>query len=479
MYKFDTKVQELKYRVLKEVAKLAYEDKLVEKMNEIPKIIVPGPKPTMRCCIYKERAIAADRVALAVKKPKESENVIHVISIACEDCPLGGYFVGDACRGCIAHRCETVCFKKAIYFDEVTRHAHIDKTKCVNCGLCAKNCPYNAITNRVRPCEAACPVKAISPDINGAAVINDDKCVQCGKCVYMCPFGAINDESYITEVIKYFKESENNTKYKVYAIVAPSISSQFYYAKLGQVISGLKLLGFHTVVEAALGADMVAYKEAKELEEKGILTSSCCPAFVSYIKKMYPSLVDNISSNLSPMAEISRYVKSVDPTSKVVFIGPCTAKKQEIKDEKVGEYVDATLTFEEVQALFDAKDLDISSLKLDLLDNASYFGRIFARTGGLSDSVVEALKEQGSDFEVKPVVCSGIDECKLALNKFKAGKLDGNFIEGMACNGGCIGGPCCLTHEVRDKSEVDKYGHEALEKTIESAISAVEDIDKK
>lgn len=478
MYKFDTKVQELKYKVLKEVAKATYEDRLVESINEIPKQIVPGPKPTMRCCIYKERAIAGERVQLAIAKPKQSANVINVISIACDDCPLGGYFVGDACRGCIAHRCETNCFKKAIYFDDITHHAHIDKTKCVNCGLCAKNCPYNAILNRVRPCEAACPVKAIQADENGAAVINDDKCIQCGKCVYMCPFGAINDESYITEVIKYFKESNNNQNYKVYAVVAPSISSQFYIAKLGQVISGLKLLGFHTVIEAALGADMVAYKEAKELKEKGILTSSCCPSFVAYIKKMYPQLSDKISSNLSPMAEISKYIKSVDPTSKVVFIGPCTSKKQEIKDEKVTNYVDAVLTFEEVQALFDAKDVDLTKLPLDLLDNASYFGRIFARTGGLSDAVVQAFKEQNSTFETKAVVCSGINECKTALNKLKNGTFDGNFIEGMACDGGCIGGPCCLTHEVRDKNEVDKYGHEAMEKTIVNAISAVVDIDK-
>ena len=88
-----------------------------------------------------------------------------------------------------------------------------------------------------------------------AATIDNHKCIQCGACVYQCPFGAIMDKSYILNVIDIIKKSENNEKYKVYAMVAPSISSQFTYAKLGQVISGLKELGFFTVVEAALGAD--------------------------------------------------------------------------------------------------------------------------------------------------------------------------------------------------------------------------------
>lgn len=476
MVKFDTKVQELKYNVLKEVAKACFEDRLLEAIPEIPKIIVPGPKPTMRCCIYKERAIVNERVKLTLAHSQGDSNVIRVIDIACDECPLGGYHVTDSCRGCIAHRCEKACFKKAITFDKNMR-ANINKDTCVNCGLCAKACPYNAIENRIRPCEAACKVKAISTDENNAACINYDKCISCGACVYTCPFGAIVDESYLVDTISILKNSDNNKKYKVYAIVAPSISSQFYYAKLGQVITGLKQLGFHDVVEAALGADMVAYKEAKELEEKNILTSSCCPAFVNYIYKNFPTLIDNISSNYSPMAELAKYIKSVDPTGKVIFIGPCTAKKDEIKREKVKPYVDSVLTFEELQALIDSRNIVLASLEEKLLDNASYYGRIFARSGGLSDAVVEALKEQNSSFEAKSVVCSGIDECKLALLKLKNQKLDANFIEGMACVGGCIGGPCCLTHEVRDKNEVDKYGKQALEKTISNAIGSLVDLE--
>ena len=129
------------------------------------------------------------------------------------------------------------------------------------------------------------------------------------------------------------------------------------------------------------------------------------------------------------------------------------------------------MTFEELQALFDSRDLDLSALEEGVLDNASYFGRIFARSGGLSDAVAQALKEQDIDFNVKPVVCDGIEECRMALLKLNKGVLDGNFIEGMACIGGCIGGAGCLTHGEKNKAEVDKYGREALEKTIGDAIS--------
>ena len=304
-----------------------------------------------------------------------------------------------------------------------------------------------------------------------AATINNYKCTACGACVYQCPFGAIMDKSYMVNVIDIIKKSEENKKYKVYAVVAPSISSQFTYAKLGQVISGLKELGFFTVVEAALGADMVAMAESKELAEKGFLTSSCCPAFVSYVKSAFPQLAEHISHNLSPMAALAKYIKETDEGAKVVFIGPCTAKKAEAQLESVKPYVDSVLTFEELQALFDSKDIDITTLEEDVLDNASYFGRIFARSGGLSDAVAQAMKEQNIEFDLKPAVCDGIEACKLALLKKSKNVLDANFIEGMACIGGCIGGAGCLTHGEKNKSEVDKYGREAMEKTISDAVS--------
>lgn len=476
MRKFDTKVQHLKYKVLREVAREAWNGTLLDNVLDIPKMIVPGTKPTMRCCVYKERAILGERVKIAMGGDKENPNVIQVIDIACDECPMGGYDVTNSCRGCLAHRCEDVCKKGAISFDH-NHVAHIDKSKCVDCGACAKVCPYSAIVNRKRPCESACKVKAISMNENKAAAINNDKCISCGACVYQCPFGAITDKSYILDAIKYIKESENNTKYKMYAVVAPSISSQFSYAKLGQVIKGLKELGFDTVVEAALGADMVADAESKELVEKGFLTSSCCPAFVQFIHKNYPDMEPFVSHNLSPMAAISKYIKGTDETARIVFIGPCTAKKAEVQRETVKPYVDVAMTFEELQALFDSRDIDVTTLDEDVLDNASYFGRIFARCGGLSDAVAQGIKEHGvKDFELKAIACDGIEECNVALLKKSKNVLDANFIEGMACIGGCIGGAGCLTHGPRSKSEVDKFGMEAVDKTIGEAIGEAESV---
>ena len=472
MRKFDTKVQYLKYKVLRQVAHEAWNDTLLQNLIDIPQKIVPGKTSTMRCCVYKERAILGERVKLAMGGDKENPNVIEVIDIACDECPAAGYEVTDSCRGCLAHRCEDVCKRGAISFDH-NHVAHIDKSKCVECGQCAKVCPFAAIVNRKRPCQNACKVKAISINDNNAAAIDNNKCIQCGACVYQCPFGAISDKSFILNVIDIIKKSQNNEKYKVYAIVAPSISSQFTYAKLGQVISGLKELGFYTVVEAALGADMVAMEESKELSEKGFLTSSCCPAFVQYIKSSFPSLLPHVSHNLSPMAMLAKYIKETSENAKVVFIGPCTAKKAEAQLESVKPYVDSVLTFEELQALFDSKNIDITTLSEDVLDNASYFGRIFARSGGLSDAVKQALDEQKIDFTVKPAVCDGIEACKVALLKKSKNVLDANFIEGMACVGGCIGGAGCLTHGEKNKAQVDEYGREAYEKTISDAVAII------
>lgn len=472
MSKFDTSVQELKYKVLKEVAKLAFDDNLAAGVLDIPEKIIKGPNATMRCCIYKERAIVGERVKIAMGGDKQNDNVVEVLDIACDECPVTQFSVGPACRGCIAHRCIETCPRKAISITNMK--AHIDTEKCVACGRCMGACPYSAIIKLMRPCEQACKPKAISMDENKKAKIDDSKCIHCGACVYQCPFGAISDKSYILDAIDIIKKSENNTKYKVYAVVAPSVASQFGTANMGQIVAGLKELGFYNAVEAALGADMVAYLEAQELKEKGFLTSSCCPAFVTYIEKQFPTMKEHISHNVSPMVQIGKYIKMTDETAKIIFIGPCVAKKAERKLERVKDIIDCVITFEELQALYDAKEIELGALEPQPLDNASYYGRIFARSGGLADAVAQALKEQNvseEEFALNAVACSGIEECKMALLKASKGVLPNNFIEGMACVNGCIGGAACITHGPKDKADVDNYGRLALEKNISDSIS--------
>ncbi len=470
---FDTKVQLLRHQVLKEIVELESQNKLMQNLLDIPDKIVPGKSATMRCCVYKERAIVAERVKVALGGDRDNPNVIQSINIACDECPVMGYMVGNSCRGCIAHRCEEVCPKDAIIFDKEQK-AFIDKDKCVECGRCAKVCPYNAISDYKRPCETACKVDAISMSEDKSVKIDNDKCIACGACVYQCPFGALCDKSFVTDVLDILRRSDNNNNYKVYAVVAPSISSQFSYVKLGQVISGIKELGFYHVIEAALGADLVANSESKELVDKGFLMSSCCPAFVSFTKKSFPKASQHLSHNLSPMAEIAKHIKQTDPDAKVIFMGPCTAKKMEFQLESVRPYVDSVITFEELHALLDGKGVDIRTLEECQLNNASYFGRIFARSGGLSDAMAQGINEHGSDFEFKAIICDGIEECKLSLKKVSFGIADGNFVEGMACVGGCIGGAGCLTHGPKDKSQVDRYGKEAHEKNIGDSISQLD-----
>ncbi|MDD6327495.1 MAG: 4Fe-4S dicluster domain-containing protein [Eubacteriales bacterium] len=470
MRKFDTRIQYLRYKVLCETAKLAWEGQLAEGILDIPKTIIPGPKPTMRCCIYKERAIVGERVKLAMGGDASNDNVIEVLEIACAECPVGGYQVSQNCMGCLAHRCADACKFGAITIDEHQK-AHIDKSKCKECGACAKVCPYSAINDFKRPCQQACKVGAISMNEDQAAKIDNDKCISCGACVYQCPFGAINEKSNILEVIRLLKGDADGKKHKIYAAVAPAIASQFIYAKPGQALQGIKALGFDEVVEVALGADITTWEETRELAEKGLMTSSCCPAFVAYIAKSFPDMLPYVSSTLSPMAMIGKHIKESDPLAKVVFIGPCTAKKMEIKRETVAPYVDTAITFEELQALLDSRNIDITTLEPLSVEDASYFGRIFARSGGLSEAVSQGIKEQDlTDVNYTPVVCNGIEECKIALLKLRKNLLDGNFIEGMACQGGCVNGNGCLTHMAKSRMDVENYGRAASTPDIRHAI---------
>lgn len=278
------------------------------------------------------------------------------------------------------------------------------------------------------------------------------------------------DKSYILDAIDYIIKSDHNRNFKVYALLAPAIADSFRDVRLSQIVTGLKQLGFYDVIEVAKGADIVAYNEAKELDEKGFLLSSCCPAFVSYVEKNFPDMKEYISHNLSPMGAIARKIKEEDEDCSIVFIGPCTAKKAEIMKESVRSYVDVALTFEELQALFDSRNIDLEKLEDTPLDQASYYGRVFARSGGLTEAMAEGLKEIGSQIEFKPETCNGIDMCRIALLKKSKDMLQGNFVEGMACNGGCIGGAGTLLKFGVKKENVDTYAKAGSIKTIKESV---------
>ncbi|MDE6028869.1 MAG: monomeric [FeFe] hydrogenase [Clostridiales bacterium] len=463
---FDTTVQKLKYEVIKELI-IAYDNGLDNSIfHDIPIKIMPGPHASLRCCVYKERAILQERLKLAMGGDKQNPNVVEVIDIACDECPVDGIFVTPACRGCISHRCIEACPKNAISIED--KHAVVDKSKCIECGKCTQACPYNAMILQKRPCVLSCKANAIKVNADKKAEIDTNKCVGCGACVYQCPFGAISDKSYILDTLDIIKNSENNTKYKVYAIIAPSIVAQFNYARIEQVITGMQRLGFHQVVETALGADLTLNEEADEIKEKGTLTTSCCPSFVKYVQINFPDLYKYVSHTPSPMVMAGKLIKAMDPTAKVIFVGPCTSKKFEYKLDIAKDYIDCVISFEELQAFLDARGVDVSTLPDTSLDNASYYGRIFARSGGITEGVKALAAERG--FEARPIAMSGLDECRKQLTLLKVHKSSFNFFEGMACDGGCVNGALCLHHGPKSLTDVNKYGEMAKEKTVDNSV---------
>lgn len=466
---FDTVTQELKYKVLKEVARLAFENKLSESYYAIPRLLVSDKEDAMRCCIYKDRAIVEEMVRVVVGAPKNPDAYLDVLDIACDECPIDKYTVSEGCRGCISHRCKENCPVGAITIGK-NRKAIIDQSKCIECGKCYKACPYSAIREQIRPCVKACKINAIKVNSERKAVIDHNKCVSCGACMVRCPFGAIQDRSYILDTIDILKGSSNGENYKVYAIIAPSIASQYKYASVEQIVTAIKELGVHSVIEVALGADITAYKDAHELAEKKALFSSCCPSFVMYVKNAFPQLAKYISENPSPMVETARIIKERDPYSKIIFIGPCISKKAEAKMDEVKKYVDNVITFEELQALLDSRNIHAENLKPSVLDNASYYGRIFARAGGVTSAVKHVIEADNLNIEAKTIGADGLDMIKIALLKNIKNMPEGTFIEGMACSGGCINGGGCVSHGPKNAQDVDKYGELAMEKNIKDSI---------
>ena len=484
-------ITDIRKKVFTEVARMAYEGGDYSKAEDLPYIIVPGDQPMHRESVFLERAIAGERVRLAMGlsiRPIQTRTLmtdgmdhaaiaeqyyepplINIIPYACHACPTSQYRVTESCQNCLAASCQKVCPKDAISF--INGKSHIDPEKCIRCGKCAKACPYHAIIHLERPCQAACGMDAIETDHNGKAVINQEKCVACGQCLVSCPFGAIVDKGQIFQVIQSILQGD-----QVIAIVAPAFVGQFGKDSTPEKFTAaMKLLGFDRVVEVAVGADLCTIEEARDFMEKvpekqPYMATSCCPAWHSMVHKLFPAQSENISMTLTPMVFTARLIKKKHPDCKVVFVGPCAAKKLEAIREDIRSDVDFVLTFEELMGMLQAKNIDFASIPGgDSMKEGSAAGRGFAVSGGVAQAVASQIKKTNPDFEVKTASAEGLRECRKLMTLAKAGKYNGYLLEGMACPGGCVAGAGTLLPVDLAATVVGRYQKEA---EIDSPLSS-------
>ncbi len=437
----DEAIARIKHEVMRLVCKLTWEDRLDEARDTIPYQMIPGPQAQFRCCIYKEREIIRQRIRLAeglCPSGQHSDNMVQVISAACEECPIASYIVTDNCRKCVGKACQNSCQFGAISMGP--NRSYIDPNKCRECGKCAQACPYNAIAHLERPCKKACPADAITYDEYGICKIDESKCIRCGICIHNCPFGAIGTKASVVDVIRAIKAGR-----KVVAMLAPATEGQFGPdITMDSWRTALKKAGFADMVEVGLGGDLTAASEAAEwadaYKEGRKMTTSCCPAFVNMINLHYPSLAENMSTTVSPMCGVSRFLKQQDPETVTVFIGPCIAKKSEVNLQGIEGNADFVLTYGEARSLMYGRDIELEPAPVGV-QQSSVFGKRFGNGGGVAAAVLQCFKEMGEDIQPEVMKCSGAAECKKALLLLKAGKLPADFIEGMVCEGGCVGGP--------------------------------------
>ena len=500
----ETRIQEIRHRIFREVARMAYHTEwpVDKRIEELPYKIIQGEVGNFRNDVFLERAIVGERLRLAMGLPCRgaaehaplSDNIeaadkaetyytpplINVIKFACNACHEKRVYVTDGCQGCLAHPCVEVCPKGAVTLDRTNGRSYIDQDKCIKCGKCKDVCGYNAIIVQERPCAAACGMDAIHSDANGKAEIDYEKCVSCGQCLVNCPFGAIADKSQIFQVIRAIQSGE-----RVYAAVAPAFVGQFGpKVTPGKMRAAMKQLGFADVFEVAIGADLCATQEAidfmKEVpNEIPFMATSCCPAWSMMAKKLFPEQANCISMALTPMTLTARLIKSKHENAKIVFIGPCAAKKLEAMRRSVRSEVDFVLTFEEMAGIFDAKHVDIENMEEDPdgVNDASTDGRNFAVAGGVAQSVVNVIKKRFPEREIKIANAEGLKDCRKLLTLAKAGKYNGYLLEGMACPGGCVAGAGTMQPIKKSQAAVKQYASKAQHATS-SETEHVKELDK-
>ena len=472
-------VADIRKRVFAEVAKLAYEGGDYTRIEKLPYEIIPGEIGRQRESVFLERAIVGERIRLAMGLPLRpvtehsllSDGVeesaiaekyydpplINVIKYACNACAPTHYEVTSACQGCLARHCQHACPKGAIRTER--GQAVIDQNLCIKCGKCKDACSYQAIIKFTRPCQEACGMYAIGQDEHGRADIDYDKCVNCGMCLVNCPFGAIVDKGQLFQLIHAIKKGD-----KVVAIIAPAFWGQFGdNVTPGQIREAMKLLGFDSLVEVAIGADLCAIEEAEEFlrdvpEKQPFMATSCCPAWSVMAKKEFPGFAPYISMTMTPMVLTARLQKQKDPNCRVAFIGPCAAKKLEASRRSIRSDVDFVLTFEELRGMFDAKGIDFDQIE----DNTAHYeasapGVGFAAGGGVAKAVEDVIHRLHPEVEVKTVAAEGLENCRKMLRIARTGKYDGYLLEGMACPGGCIAGAGTVQPAEKSRRNLERY----------------------
>ena len=463
---FTNNVMIVRHGLMAKLVKLWKENRLLDEIDRLPIELSPRKSKVIgRCCVHKERAVwkyktlpllgfdMQDEVdeltplseyakRALLRSENKKENLMCVVDEACSSCVQVNYEITNLCRGCVARSCYMNCPKDAIQFKK-NGQARIDHDTCISCGKCHQNCPYHAIVY--------IPVKAISKDEYGVEHIDESKCIYCGKCINACPFGAIFEISQVFDILQRLRNKE-----KMIAIVAPSILAQFS-APVESVYGAIKAMGFEEIVEVAQGAMETTRREAEELKEKleegqPFMTTSCCPSYVQLAEKHIPDLKKYISSTGSPMYYTARLVKEKHPDAKVVFIGPCVAKRKEVKMDPA---VDFTLTFEEIGSVLEGLGIKVEEAKpFSVLYNSVREAHGFAQSGGVINAVKVYLKEE----QVNAVQVANLTKKNVALLRAyaKTGKAPAQFIEVMACEGGCVTGPCIHADKVTGQKQLIK-----------------------
>ncbi len=444
-------------------------------IDSIPVKLRPKNEPSSRCCVYHDRAVLKYRLMalLGYSIEDESEEAktlasylndvvrevaegrdpyadlahrmapLSVCGPACSGCPDAKVVTTENCRGCFARPCMYNCPRKAVSI--VGGRSVIDQSLCIKCGKCVAACPYHAIVKTTVPCEDACPVGAIKKNEFGVAQIDFDKCIYCGKCFNQCPFGAVMERSQLVQILLAMKRGD-----KLCAMVAPAAAKQFP-GSIEQLLTACKKAGFTDVMEVALGAEKTTRHETHEFIErfekdpKVVMTTSCCPAWVNLVAKHMPEHIEKVSLTPSPMVYSRELVKAKDPEMKTVFIGPCVAKRSEARRKDV----DFVLSFEELGSIFEARDIDVAACEAyPVARPAEATARNYSHSCGVTEAVLAEATAHIPDFKLNSKQINGIDKKSVTMIKLLlTGKVPTNFVEVMACPGGCENGPCSIAQK--------------------------------